>query len=130
MVDLKSVNILYILKIKGNNPFYATVAIRVFVQFLVQPSPRSWNTYQKQCYESGESVLYGKNYVGSTKQDENYWTPMFRTHRYIKNGKYCILNNFFGLQFELSGYWCSTSISTCTDRSQMPDKRCIEYTSQ
>jgi len=36
--------------------------------------------------------LFEKGYVGSIAQEGRYWTPMFRTFRYITKGKYMYYN--------------------------------------
>jgi hypothetical protein len=62
----------------------------LFVLLSDQPSPKSWNTYQELCHDNDGSVLFEKNYVGSGNIAARYWTPMFRTHKYITEGNYYI----------------------------------------
>ena len=72
---------------------YKQVFFSVLVFFLLdQPSSRSWYMYQELCHEQGQSVLFEKGYVGSGVQEGRYWTPMFRTFRYIIKGKYMYYN--------------------------------------
>jgi hypothetical protein len=72
---------------------YKQVFFSVLVFFLLDhPGGRSWYIYQELCHEEGQSVLFEKGYAGSSVQEGHYWTPMFRTFRYIIKGKYMYYN--------------------------------------
>lgn len=63
-------------------------SVLVFFFLLDHPSRKSWYIYQERCH----SVLFEKGYVGSVAKKGRYWTPMFRTFRYITKGKYMYYN--------------------------------------